>query len=427
MASNFRIVRNFFFYFFFNLLMQLQIQLFPIDKIIPYEFNNKIHPEEQTNKIANSIQECGFRAPILIDENNIILAGHGRLLWAQKLWLTEVPVIQYTDLNELQKKKYRILDNKLSDLAERDIENLKIELEAIDDPDLNDLFDDLNLWLDDELDVDEDKEDEAPEVSDKIWVEKGDIFQLWEHRLLCGDATKLDEVQKLMDGELCDLVITDPPYNVNYEGSNGLKIQNDNMGDSDFYQFLYDVYTNLCMIQKDGGSIYVFHADTEWENFRKAMVNAGYKLSQCLVRVKNALVMGRQDYHRKHEPILYGWKKTWSHNWYSDRSQTTVWNFDKPLKNDVHPTMKPIDILVYPINNSCKKWELVVDLFWWSGSTMIACEKTFRRCNMMELDERYVQVIIQRYFEYTKWQKPIKCLSRKLDVKKFLSETPDKK
>lgn len=407
--------------------MQLQIQLFPIDKIIPYEFNNKIHPEEQINKIANSIQECWFRAPILIDENNIILAGHGRLLWAQKLWLTEVPVIQYTDLDELQKKKYRILDNKLSDLAERDIENLKIELEAIDDPDLNLLFDDLNLGLDEDLDVDEDKEDEAPEVSEKIWVEKGDVFQLWEHRLLCGDATKLDEVQKLMDGELCDLVITDPPYNVNYEGSNGLKIQNDNMGDSDFYQFLYDVYTNLCMIQKDGGSIYVFHADTEWENFRKAMVNAGYKLSQCLVRVKNALVMGRQDYHRKHEPILYGWKKTWSHNWYSDRSQTTVWNFDKPLKNDVHPTMKPIDILVYPISNSSKKWELVVDLFWWSGSTMIACEKTFRKCNMMELDERYVQVIIQRYFEYTKWQKEIKCLSRKLDVKKFLSETKDKK
>ncbi|HNG96837.1 MAG TPA: site-specific DNA-methyltransferase, partial [Candidatus Absconditabacterales bacterium] len=376
--------------------MQLQIQLFPIDKIIPYEFNNKIHPEEQINKIANSIQECGFRAPILIDENNIILAGHGRLLGAQKLGLTEVPVIQYTDLDELQKKKYRILDNKLSDLAERDIENLKIELEAIDDPDLNLLFDDLNLGLDEDLDVDEDKEDEAPEVSEKIWVEKGDIFQLGEHRLLCGDATKLDEVQKLMDGELCDLVITDPPYNVNYEGSNGLKIQNDNMGDSDFYQFLYDVYTNLCMVQKDGGSIYVFHADTEGENFRKAMVNAGYKLSQCLVRVKNALVMGRQDYHRKHEPILYGWKKNGSHNWYSDRSQTTVWNFDKPLKNDVHPTMKPIDILVYPISNSSKKGELVVDLFGGSGSTMIACEKTFRKCNMMELDERYVQVIIQR-------------------------------
>lgn len=399
----------------------MEIVLFPVDQLIPYEFNNKIHPEEQINKIANSIQECWFRAPILIDENNVILAGHGRVLGAKKLWLKEVPVIKYTDLTEPQKKKYRILDNKLADLAEWNIENLKIELAEINDPDLNELFDDLYLWLDDVLDVDEEKEDEAPTVPEEPRVQPGDIFQLGTHRLVCGDARNLETVELLMDGEKADLVITDPPYNVNYEGSNGLKIQNDDMSDTDFYQFLYDVYTNMCAVHKDGGSIYVFHADTEWENFRKAMVNAWYKLSQCLVRVKNALVMGRQDYHWKHEPILYGWKKNGSHQWYADRSQTTVWNFDKPLKNDVHPTMKPIDIIVYPINNSSKKWESVLDLFGGSWSTLIACEKTARKCYTMELDPKYAQVIVQRYFEYTKGKKKIVCVNRDINLKDYLS------
>lgn len=393
----------------------------PVDQLIPYEFNNKIHPEDQINKIANSIQECWFRSPILIDENNVILAGHGRLLGAKKLWLKEVPVIQFTDLTELQKKKYRILDNKLADLAEWNIENLKIELAEIDDADLTGLFDDLDLWLDEVLDVDDEKEDNIPAVPETPRVQLGDVFELGSHRLICGDATNLETVEQLMDGQQADLVITDPPYNVNYEWSSGMKIQNDDMSNADFYQFLYDVYTNMCTVQKDGWSIYVFHADTEGENFRKAMVNAGYKLSQCLIRVKNSLVMGRQDYHWKHEPILYGWKKNGAHQWYSDRSQTTVWNFDKPLKNDIHPTMKPIEIIVYALNNSSKKWELVLDLFGGSWSTLIACEKTARKCCTMELDPKYTQVIIQRYYEYTKGKKTISCLNRKIKLKDHLS------
>jgi DNA modification methylase len=216
------------------------------------------------------------------------------------------------------------------------------------------LFDDLDLWLDNLLDVDEEQENQAPELSEKPRVQQWDVFQLWDHRLVVWDATNLETVQLLMEDQKANLIITDPPYNVNYEWSTGMKIQNDDMSKDSFYQFLYDAFTNMYMVQEDGASVYVFHADTEWENFRKAFTDAGFKLAQCLIRVKNALVMGRQDYHWKHEPILYGRKPTAWHNWYTDRSQTTVWNFDKPLKNDLHPTMKPIDIITYPITNSSK-------------------------------------------------------------------------
>ena len=391
------------------------------DQLIPYQFNNKIHPDDQINAIINSITECGFRSPILIDEHNIILAGHGRWIASKKMWLTQVPVLKFTDLTDTQKKKYRILDNKLAELADRDIENLKIELAELNDPELNDLFDDLDLWLNNLLDVDEEQENQAPELSEKPRVQQGDIFQLWDHRLVVGDATNLQTVQLLMEDQQANLIITDPPYNVNYEGSTGMKIQNDDMSKDSFYQFLYDAFTNMYSVQADGASIYVFHADTEWENFRKAFTSAGFKLAQCLVRAKNALVMGRQDYHWKHEPILYGWKPTAGHNRYSDRSQTTVRNFDKPMKNDLHPTMKPIDIITYPIQNSSKQGDRVLDLFWWSWSTLIACEKTNRICYMMELDEKYAQVIVERYYAYTKGAKSIQCLNRDIDFKPLLT------
>ncbi|HMY80481.1 MAG TPA: site-specific DNA-methyltransferase, partial [Candidatus Absconditabacterales bacterium] len=240
-------------------------------------------------------------------------------------------------------------------------------------------------------------------------------------RLVVGDATNLETVQLLMEDQKANLIITDPPYNVNYEGSTGMKIQNDDMSKDSFYQFLYDAFTNMYMVQEDGASVYIFHADTEGENFRKAFTDAGFKLAQCLIRVKNALVMGRQDYHWKHEPILYGRKPTAGHNWYSDRSQTTVRNFDKPLKNDLHPTMKPIDIITYPIINSSKQGDRVLDLFGGSGSTLIACEKTNRICYTMELDEKYAQVILERYYAYTKGAKPIQCLNREIDLKSLLT------
>lgn len=395
------------------------------DQLIPYQFNNKIHPDDQINAIINSITECWFRSPILIDEHNIILAWHGRWIASKKMWLTQVPVLKFTDLTEIQKKKYRILDNKLAELADRDIENLKIELAELNDPELNDLFDDLDLWLDDIQNVDEEQENQAPEISEKPRVQQWDVFQLWDHRLVVWDATNLEAVQLLMEDQKANLIITDPPYNVNYEWSTGMKIQNDDMSKDSFYQFLYDAFTNMYMVQEDGASVYVFHADTEWENFRKAFTDAGFKLAQCLIRVKNALVMGRQDYHWKHEPILYGRKPTAGHNWYTDRSQTTVRNFDKPLKNDLHPTMKPIDIITYPITNSSKKWDRVLDLFGWSWSTLIACEKTNRICYTMELDEKYAQVIVERYYAYTKWAIPIQCLNREIDLKPLLTPKED--
>lgn len=391
------------------------------DRLIPYEFNNKIHPDDQINAIINSITECWFRSPILVDEHNIILAWHGRWIASKKMGLEQVPVLKFTDLTEIQKKKYRILDNKLAELADWDIENLKIELAEINDPELNDLFDDLDLWLDDVLDVDKEQENQAPELSEKPRVKQGDIFQLGDHRLVVGDATKLATVEILMEDQKADLIVTDPPYNVNYEWSTGMKIQNDDMSKASFYQFLLDAFSNMYAVQADWASVYIFHADTEGENFRKAFTDAGFKLAQCLIWVKNALVMGRQDYHWKHEPILYGWKPTAGHNRYADRSQTTVWNFDKPMKNDLHPTMKPIDIITYPITNSSKQWERVLDLFWWSWSTMIACEKTNRICYMMELDEKYAQVIIERYHAYTKGAKNIQCMNRKIDFKKLLT------
>lgn len=391
-----------------------------LDKLIMYKNNNKIHNTNQIDLIANSIAEFGWLQPIVIDKNNIIVAWHGRYLAWLKLWKEKAPCVLADNLTPAQIKKYRLLDNKLSSIAEYDIENIKIELEDLQDMELNDLFDDLDLGLDSLLDVDEEQENQAPELSEKPRVQQWDIYQLWDHRLVVWDATNLEAVEILMEDQKADLIITDPPYNVNYEGSTGMKIQNDDMSKESFYQFLYDVFTNMYTVQADGASIYVFHADTEWENFRKAFTSAGFKLAQCLIWVKNALVMGRQDYHWKHEPILYGWKPTAWHNWYTDRSQTTVWNFDKPLKNDLHPTMKPIDIISYPIQNSSKKWDRVLDLFWWSWSTLIACEKTNRLCYMMELDEKYAQVIIERYYAYTKGAIPIQCLNRDIDLKPLL-------
>jgi DNA modification methylase len=231
----------------------------------------------------------------------------------------------------------------------------------------------------------------------------GDLWILGRHRLLCGDSTSIDATERLMGGAKADLIVTDPPYNVAYEGktTDALTIQNDKMGTSDFYQFLLDAYTNYFTIAKDGASIYVFHADTEGVNFRKALVDSGFKLSQCCVWVKQTMVIGRQDYHWQHEPILYGWKPSGSHNWYSDRSQTTIWQFDRPMRSTEHPTMKPIALVEYPILNSSKAGDIVADLFGGSGSTLIACEKNARACRTMELDSRYCDVIVKRWQDFT--------------------------
>lgn len=232
-------------------------------------------------------------------------------------------------------------------------------------------------------------------------IKYGDIYVLGNHRLMCGDATKKEDVEKLMNSAKADMVFTDPPYNVDYEGKAG-KIQNDKQSDELFYNFLFNSFTNMYNILKPGGSIYCCHADTEGANFRTAFKNAGFKLAECLIWVKNALVLGRQDYHWRHEPILYGWKEGSAHYFVDDRSQDTVWEYNKPKHSDLHPTMKPIELIARAIKNSSKKWEIVFDPFGGSGSTLIACEQLERNCYMMELDEKYAQTIINRWRVLTK-------------------------
>lgn len=368
-----------------------------IEEIKMYE-NNPRNNDGAVEYVANSIKEFGFKVPIVLDKNNVIVAGHTRYKAAKLLKITEIPCIIANDLSDDQVKAFRLIDNKAAELASWDIDLLNIELENIKDIDME-LF---NFEISNILDnvVDDEYEVELPEDPK---TKSGNIYKLGNHYLMCGDSTNASDVKKLMNNQLADLIVTDPPYNVNYEGKtdDNLKIMNDNMEDNQFYSFLESAFINLYNSVKDGGSIYVFHADTEGLNFRKAMMSSGFKLAECLVWVKNAFVMGRQDYHWKHEPVLYGWKPGASHYFINDRSQSTVLEFDKPIRNEEHPTMKPIDLIAYLINNSSKKDEIVLDLFGGSGTTMIACEQTNRKAFIMELDPRYCDVIIDRWEKFT--------------------------
>lgn len=368
-----------------------------IEEIKMYE-NNPRNNDGAVEYVANSIKEFGFKVPIVLDKNNIIVAGHTRYKAAKLLNITEIPCIIADDLSDEQVKAFRLIDNKAAELASWDIDLLNLELENIKDIDME-LFDfQISNILDNV--VDDEYEVELPEDPK---TKNGNIYKLGNHYLMCGDSTNAEDVKKLMNNQLADLIVTDPPYNVNYEGKtdNNLKIMNDNMEDNQFYSFLESAFINLYDSIKAGGSIYVFHADTEGLNFRKAMMSSGFKLAECLVWVKNAFVMGRQDYHWKHEPILYGWKPGASHYFINDRSQSTVLEFDKPIRNEEHPTMKPIDLIAYLINNSSKKDEIVLDLFGGSGTTMIACEQTNRKAFIMELDPRYCDVIVDRWEKFT--------------------------
>nr|DAH84327.1 MAG TPA: adenine specific DNA methyltransferase [Caudoviricetes sp.] len=405
-----------------------------IKMIKPYEKNARTHSKEQVERIANSIQEFGFINPVLIDSDYGIIAGHGRVLGAKKLGMKEVPCLFVEDLTEAQKRAYIIADNKLTLDAGWDDEILKEELQALEEMDF-----DVSLTgfdLDDfdfdqqDIEFDEEQEEEI-EVPKEPKSKLGDIYQLGKHRLMCGSATEPDDVMALTDGEMMDLCVTDPPYNVNYEGSAG-KIENDNMDDNSFYEFLYEFYSNMLNTLKEGGAYYIFHADTEGLNFRKALKDAGGQTKQALIWVKNALVLGRQDYQWKHEPCLYGWKNGAGHYFTKDRKQTTVFedkidldklskdelkdmikdiladklpvtviHEDKPLRSDLHPTMKPIKLIARLINNSSKRGENVIDFFGGSGSTLIACEQLNRTCYTMELDPKFVDVIINRWEQLT--------------------------
>lgn len=389
-------------------MSKLSIEYRPIEALIPYARNSRTHSDAQVAQIAASIREFGWTNPVLVDGENGIIAGHGRVLAARKLDLTEVPVIELRHMTDAQRRAYVIADNKLAEAAGWDSELLALELGELK----ADGFD-LSLTGFDELELGDlfptepkaglTDDDETPEPPASPVSQAGDIWRLGNHRVMCGDSVSLNDVARLMDGYKADLIVTDPPYNVAYQGgtSDKLTIQNDSMSGEAFYRFLLDAYTAMFSVAKDGAGLYVFHADSEGMNFRKAMTDAGFKLAQCCIWVKQSLVMGRQDYHWQHEPVLYGWKPTGPHRWYSDRKQTTVWNFDRPSRNDVHPTMKPVALIEYPITNSSRGGDVVLDLFGGSGSTLIACEKTGRHSRLMELDPRYCDVIVKRWQDFT--------------------------
>ena len=370
-----------------------------LKKIKQYEKNPRKN-DEAVGPVAESIKEFGFKVPIIVDKDNVIVAGHTRYKAAKRLKLKEVPCIVADDLTEEQIKAFRLADNKVGEIAEWDFDLLNMELESIS-------FDmssfGFNILNEEEKEIEEDDYDLEEKLKniEKPKSKYGDIYQLGKHRLMCGDSTKIEDVEKLMNGNKVDLLITDPPYNVNYEGGNGLKIKNDNMDNDNFRKFLTDAFSTADSVMKEGAVFYIWHADSEGYNFRGACFDNNWKVRQCLIWNKNSMVMGRQDYHWKHEPCLYGWKDGASHLWASDRKQTTILDFDKPTKNAEHPTMKPVKLFDYQIKNNTKKDDIVLDLFGGSGTTLIACEQNGRISYNMELDPKYVDVIIDRWEELT--------------------------
>jgi site-specific DNA-methyltransferase (adenine-specific) len=396
-----------------------------INEIKPNPNNPRIIKDIKFKQLVKSIQDFPQMLelrPIVIDENNMVLGGNMRLKACIEAGMTDVPVIHANNLSEEKKKEFIVKDNvgygewDWDDLANNWDIDLLTEW-GLDIPDLN---------IDDTIIAAEEDDYEIPETITTDIVE-GDLFEIGQHKLLCGSSTQTDTWAKIFNNELADMVMTDPPYNVNYEGGTGLKIMNDEMSNDSFYQFLYDFYTALGSYTKAGGGWYVWHADSEGANFRQAFKDSGLLLKQCLIWVKNALVMGRQDYHWKHEPCLYGWKEGAAHYFTEDRTKTTaiedevdyrklnkkelldlvkeitsdkqkttIIHCDKPTKNDVHPTMKPIKLLAPLIENSSKVGQLVADGFLGSGSTMVASHQLKRKCYGMELDPKYCQVIVDR-------------------------------
>jgi len=378
-----------------------------IGDLLPYARNSRTHSDAQVAQIAASIREFGWTNPILVDTDGTIIAGHGRVMAARKLGEQQVPVITLGHMTDAQRRAYVIADNQLAMNAGWDAEMLKVEIAELADADF-DLsllgFDDkvlagLTAEVTDGL-TDDDAVPEPPAIPATVL---GDVWVLGNHRLMCGDSTSIDAVERLMAGQKVDMWLTDPPYNVAYEGKtkDALTIQNDSMGNESFRQFLRDAYVAADAVMKPGAVFYIWHADSEGYNFRGAAVDAGWKVRQCLIWKKSSMVMGRQDYHWKHEPCLYGWKEGAGHLWAADRKQTTILEFDKPSRNGDHPTMKPVALFEYQILNNTKGADIILDSFGGSGTTMIACEKNGRYSRLMELDPKYCDVIIKRWQDFT--------------------------
>lgn len=381
-----------------------ELNLVSIDKLIPYVNNARTHSPEQINKLRASLREFGFINPVIIDKAFNIIAGHGRVLAARAEGIQEIPCVLVDYLTESQKKAYILADNRMAMDAGWDEELLKVELESLegeafdlsltgfDEKELADLFKEDSEIQDDDYDL-------TAALEKASFVEKGDRWIVGRHVLYCGDATNEEDVNKLMEDKKANLILTDPPYGVSFCSSAGLKIQNDSLKNEDFYNFLLKAFKNMVTHVEAGASAYIFHADTEGLNFRTAFVDAGFHLAGCCIWKKDSLVLGRSDYQWQHEPVLYGFLKNGKHNWYSDRKQTTIWEFAKPKRSENHPTSKPLDLLSYPIKNSSQENAIVIDTFGGSGSTLMACELTNRICYTMELDEKYASVILRRYVE----------------------------
>ena len=380
-----------------------EMQLVDINKLIPYVNNARTHSPEQITKLRSSLREFGFVNPIIVDKDFNVLAGHGRLMAAKAEGITEVPCVFAEHLTEAQKKAYIINDNRSALDAGWDDELLKVEMEALqdmgfdlsmtgfDESELADLFGEEKDTEDDDFDVDKALEGEA-------FVQPGDIWLLGKHRLLCGDATKPEDVRTVLDGKKANVCITDPPYNCSYEGGTGMTIQNDKWSDSEkFYKFLLDAFKNIYDNTADGGAFYCFHSDAEKCNFYNAAVNAGFHYSTTCIWVKDALVIGRADFQQRHEPCIYAFKDTAKHKFYGDRKQTTVWEFPRPKKSTLHPTMKTIPLIAYPMSLSSQENSIVLDVFGGSGTTLMAAERLNRVCCTIELDPKYASAIVRRF------------------------------
>ena len=383
----------------------MEFKRLPISELVPASYNPRkaLKPgDAEYEKIKNSISEFGYCEPVIVNSDMTIIGGHQRVTVLQDLGYTEIDCV-VIEIDKTKEKALNIALNKITgewnkelladlikDLQDSDFD---IGFTGFEPPEIEQLFNSVHDKKITEDDFDVDKELEKPNVA-----KQGDVWCLGSHRVICGDSTLPETYERLMDGKKANMVLTDPPYNVNVEETAG-KIKNDNMDSESFYKFLFSAFVNMEQSMEADASIYVFHADTEGLNFRKAFVDAGFYLSGCCIWKKNSLVLGRSPYQWQHEPCLFGWKKGGKHNWYSDRKQTTIWEYDRPKASKDHPTMKPVALMAYPIQNSCMSNCIVLDPFLGSGSTLIACEQTNRICYGIELDEKFVDVIVRRFIE----------------------------
>lgn len=377
-----------------------------ISDLIPAEYNPRkaLKPgDKEYEKIKRSIEEFGYVDPVIVNKDLTIIGGHQRVTVLQDLGYDEIDCV-VIDIDKTKEKALNVALNKITGEWNKELlADLIAELQAQDDidvgitgfdpPEIEQLMNQVH-----DKDIEEDDFDIEAELSEPAITHLGDVWTLGRHRVICADSTLPETYDILMDGKKANLVVTDPPYNVDYEGSAG-KIKNDKMAEEQFEKFLFAAYVNMEQSMEGDASIYVFHSDSHGLAFRKAFEEAGFYLSGCCIWMKDSLVLGRSPYQWRHEPILFGWKRGGKHQWYSDRKQSTIWQYDKPKKNDLHPTMKPVALIAYPIKNSSMSNCIVLDPFGGSGSTLIACEQTNRICYMAELDEKYTDVIVKRYIE----------------------------